>query len=228
MKKVLFGTPCYGGQLFDGYLISTVKTVCGMHRDGIDFSFYTLGNESLINRARNKIANYVLNHPEIDRLLFIDSDITWEYDQFLALFNSDKMVVGGTYPMKTSPIWLNFNTLPEHQRIFKGARKGLPEFQEYKKLAAPNGEIEVMHIPTGFMMIRREVFQNLAGKVLTYRHNEGGKSETHHEFFPVRVKDGVLESEDWAFCSLCREHGMKIYFNTNIITKHTGMTTWSC
>src|SRR5207253_10033144 len=90
------------------------------------------------------------------------------------------------------------------------------------------GEIEVQHIPTGFMMIDVSVFKQLAGLVPFYINKDGYGDMPNKvsDFFPVRVHNGVMESEDWAFCTICRENGIPIYLNTNIICDHTGSYTF--
>lgn len=228
--KILIGTPCFGGQLFDGYLISMIKTINGFHKDHTGFAVLTIANESMINRGRNKIANYLLQHKEFDKLLFIDADISWEYAHIVRLLQSDKFIVGGTYPLKTFPIAPNFNPLPAALQEFS-IPKTVEQWEKFKKKYADpkTGEAQISHLPTGFMMIDRSVFERLVGKVQKYlpRDMSADHSSEFHEFFPVRVKNGILESEDWSFCSICQENGITVWLNTEIFVKHTGMYTWS-
>ena len=227
--KILICTPAFGGLVSTEYLLSFVSTLAGLRQDNIDFALFTIANESLISRARNKCAHVAMQGTTYDKLLFIDADIGWTYADLRHLIFSDKRIVGGTYPMKTTPIALNFNPLPQHLHYFE-KRKSVPAFNKYKKdLANPKGEVEVMHIPTGFLMIDSSVFKDLAPKVPTYTGHElsTGTTTQYHDFFPVRVKNGILESEDWAFCSIARENGIKVYFQTNIVTTHTGTFTWA-
>jgi len=229
--KILIGTPAYGGLVTTEYLVSMVTTTRGFIRDKVDFTLYTMANESLINRGRNGIAHAALEGG-YDKLVFIDADIGWTYDDICNLLNSKQDIIGGTYPMKTYPLTVNFNAMPEHAEIFahntdKGKlyRKTMDKFAEYKaRYADKNGEVQVIHVPTGFMSIKVAVFRHLQDKVATYQNvdlNTGAQS-TIHEFFPVRIKNNALESEDWAFCSIAREHGIAVHLNTKIVTKHVG------
>jgi hypothetical protein len=99
-------------------------------------------------------------------------------------------------------------------------------FQE--KCGDINGEVEVMHVPTGFMSINIKVFKSLKDKVPSYQQRDfhTGKISTVYEFFPIRIKNNVLESEDWAFCSLARDTGFKVFLSTNIVTNHSGTYTF--
>jgi hypothetical protein len=68
----------------------------------------------------------------------------------------------------------------------------------------------------------------LKDKVATYEERDfyTGKIETFYEFFPVRIKNRILESEDWAFCSIAREYGVPVYLNTNVVLTHAGTYTF--
>ena len=96
-------------------------------------------------------------------LLFIDADLAFNPDAVIRMLEYDKDVVTGIYPRKTID-WIKV----------KNKLKQKPEISEDELLAAslqynlnvadPNkimlekGFIEVMDGPTGFMMIKRDVF----------------------------------------------------------------------
>jgi hypothetical protein len=93
----------------------------------------------------------------------------------------------------------------------------------------PSGCVEVRHGGTGFMLIKRKVFDELSDKVPTYRPStvkdtNGNylKPETK-EFFATSIDDsGCLLSEDYHFCELHRKHGGKIHANPFIKLEHVG------
>lgn len=223
--KILLATPAFGGQISSYYVLSLIPTLAGFREDNIDFSLMVISNESLINRARNNIANTAIEH-NFDKVMWIDADISWNYSDIRPLLLSDKQVVGGTYPVKTLPISLNFNPLPEHMDKFS-YRKSVEELSFYKEIA-PQGEVEVLHIPTGFLCVDTSVFRTIKEKVPHYTYRDLHDDVTIiPELFPVRVKNNVLESEDWAFCSLCRDNGIPVYFNHNVLVSHTGNYVFS-
>lgn len=222
--KLLVATPAYGGQVTAQYLQSMVMTTSGLFNDGLSFHIYTLETESLINRARNRCAMYAIENG-FDRLFFIDADMIWSYKDFKTILDSDKAIVGGTYPVKELPIMINYNPLEDNE--FFGQPHSEQNFRDYaNKYADPKGEVEVAHIPTGFMAIRCEVLDRLARtkKVKVYMQREPGEKEPKgfFEFFPTGVHNGQLESEDWGFCRIAREAGYSVHLNTNVITGHVG------
>lgn len=223
--KLLVCTPAFGGHITSLYLQSMIMTTSGLLNDGISFAIYTIENESLISRARNKCAMYALEHG-FDRLFFIDADMIWNYEDFKRIVNSDKLIVGGTYPIKEYPICINWNPLRDNG-FFPLSRSEV-NFKDFRKqYADKDGEVEVLHIPTGFMAIQCSVFKDLAesGRVVPYYYKESHSSavKTSFEFFPVRVTEQEYESEDWAFCRIAREAGFKIYLQTKSVCGHTGI-----
>ena len=222
--KLFIATPAYGGMIHINYFMSTIGSFARLSGLGVEYYMYTTTSEALISRARNSCVSAATEWGA-DKLLFIDADIGWTWEDMRALILSDKLVVGGTYPMKVDPklhLALNYNVLSEHRHIWK--TKSLEEHDRMKALADPvTGELAVQHIPTGFMMIDMRVFEKLKSATSSYVDYWPDKApERSWDFFPIRIKDGILESEDWAFCSLCRENGIDVYLNTNIICSHTG------
>lgn len=204
--KLLIATPAFGGQLTTQYFGSALQTAHGLMEAGVSHAFYLLDNESLIPRARNKCAQYALDMG-YDKILFIDADMSWTYEDVRKLLNSKHLIIGGTYPIKMYPIKLNFNHLP-------GA------------IESEGGEVEVRHLPTGFMLIDRSVLTTLRdeGGAESYTSLDAatGQVVEYHDFFPTGVKDERYLSEDWGFCELARSAGFKVYLNTKVILGHVG------
>ncbi len=219
--KVLIATPAYDGKVTTQWFESL------MH------SFGTLGSEyqigvitclgDLISRARNSCAEFLLEK-EFDKLMFIDSDISWTPPQLKILLESKSSIVGGTYPYKRFPMSMVLNVLDKHAHYFKEQELKTPE--EFKTFATTesglNGEVEVKHLPTGFLAIDASVFKTLKNKVSVYRGYDAPTKQVKdiHDFFPMGVVGGKYETEDWGFCSLARLNGFKVMLQTNCIVDH--------
>ena len=134
--------PCYGGMLTEQTFMSYIKWANTCRQLGIDWTIETMTNESLISRARNTLVAKFLNNPDSTHLMFVDADIGWEPWHLLALLNRDVDVIGGLYPMKTLPIKWVVNG-------FEGAETGPDNLQEVSKTG------------TGFMLVKRHVFEKL-------------------------------------------------------------------
>lgn len=218
---LVIATPAYGGLVTTSYTSSLIKSFYGLHADRVSHKVLFLDNESLIQRGRDKCAGMAIE-TGARRLMFIDADIGWDYKDLKALMDAmtenNLSVIAGTYPCKTFPIQLNYNPLPaDIDTYFKGDRKRTSEL--HKEFAKAKGDIvEMMHVPTGFMLI--DIEKVLVNGIKVDSYSSMGKPL--HAFFPVRVKNGVLESEDWGFCSICREQGIPVYLHTGIVLPHQG------
>ena len=225
--KVMIAAPAYGGMVTAGFAQSLQQTTTALTKAGIEYSVVFITGESLIQRARNSLATQALADETIDRLFFIDVDLSFTPQQFIDVATSRRRVIGGTYPVKGFPIRMNVNYL-ETEREFVGASR--EEFAAFAAARADqNNEAEVRHVPTGFLSIHRVVLEALSQVVSTYqvRYPASGEIEKHYNFFPVEVSDGQLMSEDWMFCQLCREQGIPVFLNTTAVLPHTGVFTFS-
>ncbi len=225
-KKVLISTPVFGGKVEVQYFASMMGAVPHLVQNNIAFEIMCEAR-NLIHQARNRAAIYALKNG-FDKLLFIDSDISFKGSDILALLASDKKVVGGLYPLKGFPIKLNFTP---KQGVYNGAETF--NLQDYiKDFSDPKtGEVEVFMLPTWFMCIDVNVFRELDHHVDDYHHRDSLVGTLEHEkmYFPFKIAaDGFIYTEDWSFCDLLRNKlNIPPYWNSRIIVDHVGVHTFS-
>lgn len=201
--------PCYGGMLTEQTFMSFIKWANMCRQLNIDWTLETMTNESLISRARNTLVSKFLTNPDSTHLFFVDADIGWEPWQLLLLLNHRKDVVGGLYPMKTLPIkW-----------VVNGIDGG--ETEEDGNL------IEVSKTGTGFMLIKRDVFDTVKqhDDTIKFKNDIGLDpvlDENMYTFFDTVVREGRYYSEDWDFCEKFRDLGGKIWVDKRVLLRHTG------
>lgn len=234
---VFIATPMYGGQCTGPYTLGLLRTCMALAHMNVAAMVAFVANESLITRARNTLVQQFLRS-DATHLLFIDADIGFEPEAVVALLEADEDVVCGLYPKKE----INWGRI--HQVAQGGGRTDLHDFAgAYVLNALHDGEvtpddkglIEVRHGGTGFMLIRREVFNRLAPYVPSYRTSTERNPDTGkyvkpltYEFFATSIDDsGALLSEDYHFCELFRRHGGKIYANPFINLQHVGTYVFS-
>lgn len=234
--NILICTPCYGGQLFNSYFHSLIETMNFLSAIGIRFGIKTIANESLITRARNTCVSYFLSHPEYTHLMFIDADITFPYDAILKLLRANKDITAGIYPKKT----YRFDRLPqlvemEPQTWLQDTEAKLLDYvvNFYDPRAQiVNNCIRVKDAPTGFMLIKKSVFDDMikAYPELQYK-NDLALDESQHKpdtfwlFFDCikDPEDGRYLSEDYAFCRLAQKIDKECWIDVTIPLSHTGM-----
>ena len=206
--KVHIAMPCYGGMLTESTFMSFIKWANTARQLGIDWTLETMVNESLISRARNTLTAKFLEQEGATHLFFVDADIGWEPWHLLVLLNHDKDVIGGLYPMKTMPIKWVVNG-------FEGAEEG------------PDGLQEVSKAGTGFLLMKRHVFEKMAAHpaVKPYKNDIGldPKFDKHLKtYFDTAVRQGRYYSEDWTFCENWRDLGGKIWVDKRVLLRHSG------
>jgi len=201
--------PCYGGMLTESCFMSYIKWSNTCRQLGIDWTMETMTNESLISRARNTLTAKFLHNKESTHLMFIDADIGWEPWHLLVMLNAQKDVIGGLYPMKSLPVKWCVNG-------FDGA-----EVSEDGTLQ------EVSKTGTGFMLIKRDVFEKLNAHPATkpFINDIGLPAELNpymKTYFDTAVRENRYYSEDWTFCENWRDLGGKVWVDKRVLLKHTG------
>ena len=101
MNNIFIGTPCYGGVLTVNYFESCLRLIEEASKKKIGLQFGTIGNESLITRARNTLVQLFMDNSEYTHLLFIDADIGFNEKTVMRMLEFDQDVVTGVYPRKT-------------------------------------------------------------------------------------------------------------------------------
>ncbi len=227
--KLCISTPASGGMVTDRYCSSLLTSISAAIGEGLLTACqpHFQGKESLIHRARNRAAMFAVEG-KFDKLLTIDADMIWTYEDFKRIITADCDIVGGSYPIKTFPIVVNFNPLDERGTELLSTNRGYDydAFRKFKeKYADPKtGLAEVRHLPTGFLCVKREVFLRIGetSDVYVDFDSASGERKKFMNFYPSEVRDGCLMSEDWGFCDKARAAGFKIMFDTRVITQHTG------
>ena len=200
--------PCYGGMLTESTFMSYIKWANTARQLGLNWTVETMTNESLISRARNTLVAKFLQNPQSTHLMFIDADIGWEPWHLLVLLDRDVDVIGGLYPMKSLPIKWVVNG-------FDGAEEG------------ENGLQEVSKTGTGFMLVKRHVFDKLQNHpaVKPFNNDIGLAKELDQHlrtYYDTAVRENRYYSEDWTFCENWRDIGGKVWVDKRVLLKHTG------
>jgi len=232
VQSILVATPMYGGMCTGHYTIALMNSVETLKKLKVETLLASIMNESLIPRARNELVRLFLEQTKCTHLMFIDADMYFNNEAIATLYKADKDIVCGIYPKKEldwdrvlSAANRGKSDLPNHSSSFvlnlpRDVTKAEPNF---------DGLVEVRHGGTGFMLIKREVFEKLAPHVPEYRastkQNAEGKfaKPLTKQFFDTSIDEtGCLLSEDYHFCALWRKHGGKVFANTKLKFNHIG------
>lgn len=237
-NRLFVATPQYGGQCSGLYMKSCLDLQGLCHQHGLQVKFSFLFNESLITRARNYLADEFLRS-DATHLLFLDSDIHFNPQDILALLALDKDVIGAPYPKK-SINWRNVHKASvqnaNNENFNPGELEGVTG--EYVFNPVPGTKtfqvtepLEVMEIGTGYMMIKRGVFEKFQEEYphLRYKPDHVGQanfdgSRYIHAFFDTVIHPDSERylSEDYMFCQYWREIGGQVWLCPWMKTQHVG------
>ena len=239
--NLLIATPCYGGLVYEGYMRSLLDLTKILNFLNIKHSVYTIGNESLITRARNSIVALFLGTKELTHLLFIDSDITFSAESVIRFLKFRKPVVGGAYPKKNIDFSLCKREVLKNGNINNNELLSKSLNYAVNIVAEPNakqnsvnihdGFVKVSNIATGFLLIQKEVIEKLIEHFPNQKymndcegyHSDNTK-DNFYTFFDTMVHPDSKRylSEDYAFSQKWIDIGGEIWLDLTCNLVHTG------
>lgn len=234
--RPLIVTPCLGEKLCMNYVLSLV----GFQREaiaaGMQFDLYLRPGDSLVTRVRNDCVAHFLASEGYSHLFWIDADIGFTAEAAFRLLLADRDVAAGVYPLKRED-W-PAGGVPEGttRRSFEErfarytVNTGYKGGSDVQLVIDHDGFMQVREAPTGFMCIKRRVFDKLIASHPELRYTpdwpEGTypKGGVHYRFFDVMVDEesGRYLSEDYGFCRLWESLGGAIYVDANSNLTHFG------
>jgi hypothetical protein len=237
--NIFVATPMYGGMCIGNYAAALMQLPLVCSHSGVKMYYTYMMNESLITRARNSLAHDFLAS-DATHLMFIDADIGFNPHDIIEMLKRDVDICCGLYPKKEIH-W---------HRVAEAVGKGVPaeELKDHTGTFVVNlvgGErkevkidelLEIENGGTGFMLIKRQVFEALADKVPEYNSDMYLAVDTVRtpkiikEFFATSIDSesgNRLLSEDYHFCKLARKHGFKVHAAPWVQLSHTGTYIFS-
>lgn len=205
--NVLIATP--GALLHSGYVKSLLDTGNTLNKLGISWAFLNEGS-SHVASARESTLNSgdeqeVFNSKPVkgfftyNKIMWIDSDITWTPEDFMKLYLSDKDVIVGAYLLTNGDV-------PAYRKILKEPLK----FDEVKNATEL---IQLEAAGMGFMCVKQGVFESLS------------RPWFQSAFGSVFVGDKLFEfniiGEDISVCKRITDKGFEIWLDPTIRLVHT-------
>ena len=206
--QLMVGTPAYGGMVHTDYVNSLLQ----FSGTGIPFALMTIGNESLITRARNTILAAFYARPEFTHLLFLDGDVLLTGQGLRRLLQANKDVIGAAVPLK--------GTSADGSRIFN-----------FGRCIGEEGPLYITErIGTAALMLSRRAVSALVADAVANGRSYDRASTTrgdfdaavHYDVFRVGVRNNEYISEDFYACYTLRQLGFNVYLDPTIVTRHHG------
>ena len=231
---LVVATPCFGGQVSSIYASSIFKLQSAVRSlSNIELKVELRDGDALITRARANLMTLFLDDPTTTHFLFVDADIGFTPDQVFRLIESGADVVAGAYPIKR----VNWD---KARRAIEGKRQNVPaaaldyvlEINDPDHVAVVNGFTRVRYAGTGFLMIRRHVFERMCAHpayapLQFFREHSLDKlagSPNRFALFEsmIEAESGTYLSEDFAFCKRWADLGGEIWADIQSRLDHVG------
>lgn len=169
---------CYpSGDMVHANFALCLANLC-MFSSWSGFTIHVVNTKSsIVAVARN---NAVKRAQELkaDHMLFLDSDMKFPRQTLIDLIGHAKPVAGATYCRRTSPY------MPLGERLAGG------------RVEQDGRLIEMRHLPTGCMLIRMDVFDNLPKPYFRFEVDEAA---------------GSVRGEDYVFCERAIQAGHSVW-----------------
>lgn len=197
-KKVMLATPSYGAPA-PSYTFSIARSREALTAAGINSAYLLLQGMCHVDDARNAIVRHFLASDCTD-LVFLDADVDWEPEALVQLSKREVEIVGGVYPYR---------------------REGgdqMPVRLMDRSVTPVDGLLEVDGLPTGFMKIKRSVFERMAPTVPEY----WDKMERTRLFFdrPRPGEDMTRWGGDIDFCNRAKAMGVRLFADAELRLGH--------
>lgn len=228
--KLYIAAPCFGCQMTVAFLTSVLQLQAACAQKGMECYIDFIGNESLVERARNiLVARFLAS--EATHLVFIDSDIAFHPDAVFRLLESNKDVATAVYSKKA----INWDVVRD--KLAAGESRepvhqmGLDfniNIASQKESVDANGFVRVLDSATGFMMIRRNVLERMTAhyrdELYCINDIPGQSTKEYVAIFACMIDkhtDRFL-SEDYSFCRRWQQLGGEIWADVASPLAHIG------
>jgi hypothetical protein len=241
--NVYVATPSYGAVVATEYVLGLLDLYDVSATYGFGLRTHFNSFDSLITRARNTMVAEFLADGRFTHLMWIDGDIGFKGDDVIRLLKADRPVVAGVYPLKSDG-WPR-SGLPEALAAGTTRADFEARFATYPATAHADrlepdadGFLDVVYAPTGFMLIKREVFVALMQRFPELHcrtqmkgreeHDTGALASLHYAFFDTMIDPQTRSylSEDYAFCRRVASIGITPAVDTRSNFTHQGVAVF--
>lgn len=210
-RSLFIALPAYDFKVSLKLAISLARftQVAGQH--GIQVHIGSVCGCSVVSRARNILVKDMLETNATD-LLFIDSDINFEPDDIF------RLLAWGADPKKGIVAGVP-RTRSENKVYIVDL-----DYDENRELTMNGmGLVRGKRVATAFMLIRREVFEQMIEANPTWEYKDNRSDRMLPCLFDFKLTEEGYMGEDFLFCDRARELGFEVWIDPSIKLGHMGV-----
>lgn len=231
--SIFLGIPCFACMMTNSFAASLISLQALCAQRGIQIYMDFVGNESLIERARNILVKRFIQQPQFTHMMFIDSDIGFNPMSVIRLLEFDKDCTSAVYPKKS----INWELVKE--KIAKGSQEDVRQMgldfniNLISNDQHINGFVKVLDVATGFLMMKRgmleRMYEHYKEELFAVNDIQGQNVTDYIAIFACSIdkKTKRFLSEDYAFCRRWQEMGGDVWADITTPLSHTGSHPFS-
>jgi len=193
---------------------------------GIRVSFQLI-KSSLVTQGRNLcVSNFLIDCETIPftHFLFLDSDICFKAETIFKMIEADKEVIAAPYTLKS----IDWDKIEKRSKGKNSSGKDLSrmgftwpvKLEGQNEVRVQSGVAEVTHVPTGCLLIKKQVFDKMIQGYPNLRIDQptiiNGKEKTRphfYNFFDTYFEEETHRyyGEDFGFCKRWTKIGGKCH-----------------
>ena len=224
--KVCFAIPTITGDIRCETAKSLLEAVLACHAVGIETDLLIIANCPVLPVARNTLVAMFIADPEATDLFFLDYDVGFDPIAVVKLLQRPEEIIAGAYRVKVDDK-TEFSVVPR-SRDGRFIGKTISE-------QPPLAILEADFLATGFIRIKREVFERMAQAYPDLRYQENvvktvnRKITEAYDFFGMGIDHtrGRYTTEDYMFCKRWRDIGGQLWIYPDISFDHIGRKAYS-
>src|ERR1700730_3662423 len=220
---LVVATPCFGGQvssIYAGSISHLQRAVRSL--PNLNLTVQMRDGDALITRARANLVTLFLDDPTATHFLLVDADIGFTPEQVFLLIYAGEDEVAAVYPIKRVN-WEKAKRALDSNRpnVAPAALDYVLETDDPDRVVMVNGFTRVRYAGTGFLMIRRHVFERMCehpayAPLQFFREHSvdelaGGPNRFALFECMIDPQTGTYLSEDFAFCKRWTDIGGEIW-----------------
>jgi len=228
--KLYVATPCFGNKLFTDYMLDVMDLDHACQAWGVGFDIFLVGNFPILPLARSTCVKHFLESGST-HMLFIDADISFSPLNVKRLLDFDQDFCCSVYPKKQIHwerlVGKTFTSLEDiENKTLDYAYNPVPNAE------SQNGFIEAIASATGFMLLKRTVFEQMIDGYPDLKFKPNYKSmnqqtddQNLYAFFDTMIDPvtGEYHGDDNSFCKRWSDIGGKIYVDSVVPVVHAGL-----
>lgn len=211
--NIVFATP--GHSTLTGYVRSLLKTVSVFNQVGITWNFLTEYSSHVANARERTIGGTGYNKLDqnmpadgeftYDMIMWIDSDIDWEPEDVLRLYESDKNIISGCYMLEDRTVTVYLEPL--------GPSMSEEDLLKYKKPFKARG------VGFGFLAVKSGIFESMSRPWFNQMDIEVKNPNTGE----VEYKAPIV-GEDLSWCEKAYRMGEDVWVDPLVRVTHHKQT----